>query len=667
MDLLAIGSASIAIFCFLKGESTLITEKMQAMLDWNEIITRLVNFAVSEKGKTSLKNLYPMTDYYLIQKKLDETTEAKRMLDASSTIPLHALIGIKAILDKLDRNEILSPSDLDHIGGFIKDCQKMMRHMQNNYEIAPKIAQYAFSMAPLDNALNEISRCIVHGTVTDEASNKLSKIRKKIIQIEDQIKSKLQSYLTHSSYSNMLTDAIISQRDGRYVIPVKSEHKRNIDGMVLDRSRSGGTVFIEPISVKKLHDSLDQLKIDEYNEVYRILSELSSTLMTVNPELRINYDAMVTYDILFAKAKLSSSMAANASKINLDGVIAIAQGKHPLLGSDAIPLNLDLNQTRRNLIITGPNTGGKTVTMKTVGLFILMTQSGLHIPCGTGTNLNIFTQILCDIGDGQSLTQNLSTFSSHIKNINEILENATHHALIILDEIGAGTDPSEGMGIGISVLEYLNAKNCYILASTHYNEIKKFASAHPDFINGRMAFDIKSLMPLYKLEIGKSGESNALHIALRIGMPKSLIERAHEIAYNEKIDVQKQLDAQIEQQEKYVVPEPLKSIKKGKSDKSIYKPKTRSKFNIGDAVYIHTMKRTGIVCETENTKGEVTVQVMNKKIKINHKRLSLYLESEDLYPEDYDMDIVFNSKSARKAKKKVQKGHKDIVYVDSNQ
>lgn len=644
----------------------MITEKMQKMLDWPEIIKRLSNYAVSEEGNETLAKTHPMTDYYLIQKKLDETTEAKKMLAASNSIPLHALVGIKGVIEKLSRHEVLTPSDLTHISGFIKDCQKLVRHMRQNYDLAPQIAHYAFSMALLEYEYDEITRCIAHGSVTDQASSKLSKIRKKIQQIEDQIKTKLQSYLTSSSYGAMLTDAIISQRDGRYVIPIKAEHKRDIDGMVLDRSRSGGTVFVEPAAVKKMHDSLSQLKIDEYNEVYRILAELSNLLMNAERDLKINYDTMVAYDILFAKAKLSSFMSAQASNINQNGIIRIINGKHPLLGSDAVPLNLELNRARRNLIITGPNTGGKTVSMKTVGLFILMTQAGLHIPCGEGTTLNIFNQILCDIGDGQSLTQNLSTFSSHITNINEILANVTDQSLVILDEIGAGTDPSEGMGIGIAVLEYLNTQKSYTLASTHYNEIKNFASRHPDFINGSMAFDIKSLMPLYKLEIGKSGDSNALLIALRIGMSKSLIERAHEIAYNEKMDVQKELDHQIKQCDDFHM-NPIEPVpeKKSEPDKSMYKPKPKPKFSLGDSVYIHTMKRTGIVCETENAKGEIGVQVMNKKIKVNHKRLSLYLEAQELYPDDYDMDIVFKSKEHRKNLKKVSKGKKDYIVTES--
>lgn len=660
---MAIDSASIAIFCFLKGDIPLITEKMKKMLDWQEIIDMLTSYAMSEEGKETLGSMNHMKDYYLIQKKLKETTEAKKMLNASKSIPLHALMGIKGIIEKLNRQEILSSSDLTHMSGFIRDCQKMIKHMQQYHEFAPQIAEYALSMSLLDYENDEIIRCITHGTVSDEASVKLSKIRKKIHQIEDQIKIKLQSYLTSTNYGAMLTDSIISQRDGRYVIPVKAEHKRDIDGAVLDRSRSGGTVFVEPAAVKKLHDTLSQLKIDEYNEVYRVLSELSNMLMNVNRELEINYDAMVSYDILFAKAKLSNSMSANAADINQSGVISIINGKHPLLGGDAVPLTLELNQMRRNLIITGPNTGGKTVSMKTVGLFVLMTQAGLHVPCSEGTTIHIFDQILCDIGDGQSLTQNLSTFSSHIKNINEILDKASGNTLVILDEIGAGTDPSEGMGIGIAVLEYLNARKSYTLASTHYNEIKSFAANHPDFINGSMAFDIKSLMPLYRLEIGKSGESNALLIALRIGMSKAIIERAHEIAYNSKIDVQEELEQQIEQQSiqvERIVPE-----LKQEPAPSIFKPKSAPKFNIGDAVYIHTMKRTGIVCETENAKGEIGVQVMNKKIKVNHKRLSLYLEADELYPEDYDMSIVFKTKEQRKNIKKVSKGKKDIVVTES--
>lgn len=640
-------------------------KQTKKMLDWPDIIGELKEFALSEAAKEQIENLEIMTDYYLVVRRLEETTEARNIYDVSNSIPLHALTGIKNVIEKLGRSEILRPTDLNHMAGFIKDSQKMIRFMSDKEEVGPNLSSYALSMDPLQAELEEITRCIVHNAVADQASGKLHKLRRKMEQLENQIKLKLQSFIASTNYSSMLSDPVVSQRDGRYVIPVKNEYKKNIEGMVLDRSRTGGTLFIEPAAVKKLHEELAQLRIDAENEEYKILSELSDRLMHALRAITINYDAMVTYDFLFAKAKLSHAYRARAAKVTLEKRIKLVGAKHPLLGNEAVPLSMELDNRQRNLVITGPNTGGKTVTMKTVGLFIMMTQAGLHVPCEKGTLLPILRQVLCDIGDGQSLQQNLSTFSSHITNINSILELADDQTLVILDEIGAGTDPSEGMGIGIAVLEVLNSKKGFVLASTHFSEIKRFAEDHPDFINGSMAFDLGTLKPIYRLEVGKSGESNALLIALRIGMSEALIERAHEIAYNEKVDYKDKLIKGIEEHLIYVAPH-IETFAKThlEEPKSIFKPKPKPKFVLGDSVFIHTMKRNGIVCELENSKGDIGVLVLNKKIKVNHKRLSLYLEAEELYPDDYDYDILFKSKEQRKMKKQIVKGKKDVIMME---
>jgi len=293
-----------------------------------------------------------------------------------------------------------------------------------------------------------------------------------------------------------------------------------------------------------------------------------------------------------------------------------------------------------------------------------MTQAGLHVPCEAGTTLPIFEKILCDIGDGQNLQQNLSTFSAHIGNIIRIIDAANAKSLIILDEIGAGTDPSEGTGIGIAVLESLNSKKAFILTSTHYNEIKGFAKEHPDFVNGSMAFDLKSLKPLYQLEIGKAGESNALHIALRIGMSEKLISRAHEIAYKEKKAFE--LFSEHYEQALSIENESPETIESNSvfERPSVFTPRKVSAFKVGDNVYVSTMKRNGIVCESENGRGEIGVLILGKKFMVNHKRLSPYIGSKDLYPDDYDFDIVFESKNDRKKDKLIGKGKGKGVIIE---
>jgi len=645
---------------------TNMTTKSMKMLDFQEIIDQLKDYAISENVKKKIDTLEIYTDYYLINRHLSETTEARSILDTSNSVPLHGLVGIQGLLEKLLRHEILRPVEIEQIANFVKDTGKLKRFMTERMEFAPKVAGYAYSIESLETLQTELLRCISSGRVDDEASGALSKLRKKIEFLEDRIKSKMHDYLMNSQYGGMLTDVIISQRDGRYVIPVKSEHRKSIDGLVMDRSRSGGTVFVEPAAVRKLSDELTQVRIDEENEVYRILSELTNLIASHYDALHLNFEVMITYDFLFAKAKLSRKFEARAAEINTSAYLNIIKGKHPLLGRNAVPMTLELSKQNRNLVITGPNTGGKTVTMKTVGLFCLMTQAGLHVPCEEGTTLPIFETILCDIGDGQNVQQNLSTFSSHINNIIQIVEEATHKSLVILDEIGAGTDPGEGMGIGIAVLEALNEKKAYILSSTHYNEIKAFAQTHPDFKNGSMAFDLKTLKPLYMLEVGKAGESNALHIALRIGMPEKIISRAHEISYKEKQSFetfnQEYVEAINENGMKSSTDPQDGKIDSLADDKSefekpsIFTPQKESRFKVGDSVYVHTMKKNGIVYESENSKGEIGVIVLNKRIKVNQKRLSPYIDSKELYPEEYDLKIVFESKENRKKDKLIGKG-----------
>ncbi|GAB6108499.1 endonuclease MutS2 [Fusibacter bizertensis] len=646
------------------------------LLDFDEIKRELIEYAISEEVKDNMANLEIHKDYYLITRHLRETTEARAILDVAGTVPLHSLSGIKQIIEKLNRHEILRITEISSLSLFIKDTSKMRSFMLERVENTSSVSNYALGIDLLTAVYDELTRCVNTDQIDDNASSLLSKLRKRIDITEHKVKLKLQDYLIGSKFQGMLTDPIISQRDGRFVIPVKSEHKRNIEGLVLDRSRSGGTVFVEPAAVKKLSDELAQLRIDEENEVYRILSELTNLLASHKIQLYRNYEVMVTYDFLFAKARLSRKYQASPAEVSQNGRLKIVEGRHPLLGAQAVPLNLELDHKNRNLVITGPNTGGKTVAMKTVGLFCLMNQAGLHVPCGKETALPIFDKILCDIGDGQNVQQNLSTFSAHITNIIKIMAQADNRSLVILDEIGAGTDPSEGMGIGIAVLERLNKKGAYILTSTHYNEIKAFADRHPDFKNGSMAFDLKTISPLYKLNVGKSGESNALHIALRIGMPEDLISRAHEIAYKEQHDysdfnasyeraltaseaeVEELLSESAEASE--VVSANVSGHVSEKSSKnkveSQFAPRKISPYKEGDAVYITTMNKNGIVYERENAKGDVGVIVLGKRIKVNYKRLKPFIDSSELYPEAYDLDIVFESKENRKKNKLITKG-----------
>lgn len=637
-------------------------EKTIELLEYNKVKEFICNYTISHFGRNYVEKLEPYVDKYVIEKNLNETSEARKIVNITSSIPIHGLVGIENILEKLKKEMVLSTEDLSIISGLLKDTIKLKRFMKDKEEIAPNISQYAYSISELEEVKLEIDRCIVNGRIDDKASNKLSKIRKKISILEDKIKSKLENFIKNDRNKSILQDSIVSIRNGRYVIPVKSEYKRDIKGEIHDKSGSGSTVFIEPSDVKKLQDELDVNLAEQEREEFIILSSLSNLVLSYERELKINIETMAYYDFIFAKGKYSKNIDGCEVKINNDNYINIINGRHPLISKKPVPLNFTVGRDYKAVIITGPNTGGKTVALKTVGLLTMMVQSGLHIPADESTEIGIFADILTDIGDGQSIEQNLSTFSAHITNIIDILNCADKNTLVIVDEIGSGTDPSEGMGLAIAILEKFYKKGCTLLATTHYSEIKEFAKNTEGFINGSMEFDIETLKPLYKLNIGIPGESNAFLIALRLGMNRELIERAHEITYKNKKDysnyrfeVKKEKASNIEEKHKEQI-EKLELA--NKKNVIATKQKKKPKFKLGDNVYISFMNRTGIICELENAKGEYGVMVMKKKLVINQKRLSLYIASDELYPEDYDYDIVFESKEKRAEKKNMEKKYR---------
>lgn len=641
-------------------------------LEYDKIMERLEQYAISDKGKESVRNLRPSIDIQVIRGWMEETSEARTILDKSSNVPLNSMAGTDKIIDKLNRGQILLPGEFEVISNLLGSVKRMKRFMASMRETAPIVSTYALSMYELETLAEEIYRCIRNDMVDDKASAELYRLRRKITDADERIRQKLESILKSPVYSAYIQDALISIRNGRYAIPVKKEYRRNVEGEILDTSASGSTLFIEPAGVKRLQEELNMLKFQEENEVYRVLTSLTGMVQTFQKEILINLEAFVHYDFLFAKAKYSKAVDGNPVALNTRNCINVKGARHPLIGSSAVPLDFTIGDEYRALVITGPNTGGKTVVLKTVGLLTMMAQSGLHVPVEKGSELALFNDILADIGDGQSIEQSLSTFSSHIRNISGIIESADPYTLVIMDELGAGTDPAEGMGLAVSILEEVFEKGSTIIATTHYSEIKSYAAHKHGFKNGRMEFDINTLKPLYRLKIGEAGESNAFLIALRLGISSRVIERAHEITYKEKMDYScltenlnaaPLINAEVlhchanQVQESKRIQETSHRLEREKKD---------SGFKIGDCVYISSMDRTGIVCELENSKGEVGVMVMKKKVKVNRKRLSLYIEGGELYPENYDFDIIFDSKENRRKRRKMEHRHVDGLVIEQN-
>jgi MutS2 family protein len=641
------------------------------ILEFNKVIEEIKKYALTEKARQKIAVLQPSKDIDIINIWMTETTEAAAMLAVNSSVPLVAMEGIEAIIMKAEKEMVLTPEELSSCLNMLEGVKRVRKYMAGMQSIGPRISAYAWSMYELKELAEEIQRCIVYGRVDDRATSDLARIRKRILIVEDRIKQKLSDILRSPTYKGMLQDSIVSSRGGRYVVPVRRQDIKKFPGQVMDMSSTGSTVFMEPAAITKMQSELNLLEIEESNEVYRMLAELSGHVGEHRQELSINMEAMVHYDFLFAKAKYSRSMDMRAVSLNLSNHIMIRQGRHPLLGQTAVPLEFSIGQDYRALVITGPNTGGKTVALKTVGLLTLMVQSGLHVPVADGSEFAVFSDILADIGDGQSIEQSLSTFSSHVKNIQTIIQVCGPSSLVIMDELGAGTDPGEGRGFAIAVLEEVFNKGTTIVATTHFGEIKEYALNTPGFENGCMAFDIKSLRPLYQLNIGNWGDSNAFLIALRLGIDRHIIERAHELTYGERVtyddeydqyvdSITDQKDIQIQLEDKRRLEESRKDKEKRERSERYVKKELKR----GDRVYISTMERTGIVQEEQNGQGDLVVMVMGKKYVINNKRLTLQIDRKDLYPENYDMDILFETKENRKKRKIMSKHHVEGLVIE---
>lgn len=633
-------------------------------LEYDKIKECLSIYALSAGAKKIVERLQPSANIRVIEEWIAETTEAAGILDINSSIPLTVMEDLEEILAKVIKGAILSPFELGAVKDLLIGVRRMQKFMNSMEYTAPRVSTYALSMFECRELAEEIDRCIKNSQVDDRASSELSRIRKKMQITEAKIKQKLNSILSGSSTAPMLQEPLISTRGGRYVVPVKKEYKRSFPGSVLDTSSSGATLFMEPAAVNRLQNEYNLLQNDEEREVFRILTSLSESVALHSRELGINKEVMEHYDFVFAKARYSRAIRCIPPLMNTRNSIQLKGGRHPLLGDEAVPLDVELGVAYRALIVTGPNTGGKTVALKTVGLLTLMAQSGLHIPAEAGTELAVFADVRTDIGDSQSIEQSLSTFSGHVKNIASIIDCADPYTLVLMDELGAGTDPGEGMGFAIAVLEEIFSRGASIIATTHISEIKEFANATPGFENGSMAFNLASLKPLYRLVIGQAGESHAFLIALRLGVDPCIISRAYEITYKEKKDYSKEnvLPNDIYPESK-ALPKHRQSIEElqnqqEREERMARQPHTPvAPFVKGDRVYVSTMKRTGIVCEPVNARGEVVVMVMKKKYRINHKRLSLHIEAKDLYPEEYDLDIVLETKENRKKRKLMRKRH----------
>ncbi len=510
-------------------------DKALKVLDYDKIIEMLLDLTQGELARDLVENLEPSNDIDEVGRMQEETSEAYRVLVRYGDIDYSAASHIKHLVSKAGLGSMLFIEDLYDIMQNIFLVSSIKRYLKTSIEDENlnlnHLRKLYDSLASLDDLKKKLSMTIVsRDEVADSASSTLRSIRRSKKLKNQAIEDKLNSYITSDKTKKYLQDAIVTMREGRYVIPVKNEYRSSVEGMIHDISQKGSTVFIEPMAVVKLNNELRELENEEKKEIERILYELSSEVSEYKAYLETNEEALKSISFIFARARLAREMRATEPILNDKGYVNLKNARHPLIPKDkVVPTTLELGDEYTSLIITGPNTGGKTVSLKTVGLITLMAKSGLNIPCDNNSSVAVFDRVFADIGDEQSIEQSLSTFSSHMKNIVHIVENAEYNDLVLFDELGAGTDPTEGAALAISILKLFRERRIRTMATTHYSQIKFYALTSEGVKNASMEFNVDTLSPTYRLIIGIPGKSNAFEISRRLGLDQKIIDSAKEL------------------------------------------------------------------------------------------------------------------------------------------
>ena len=500
-------------------------------LEYNKIIDKLTEFAGSALAKEMCRNLQPSTDLYEIQALQKETSDALSRIYQKGAVSFRGVRDIRGSIKRLEIGAIIGINELLSICSLLDVCSKVKAYSRNDRDpdFEDSLEAMFQALQPLTPVSSEIRRCIAsEEELNDDASPALFKIRRSMRQINDKVHAQLQT-MVNGSARTYLQDAVVTMRNGRYCIPVKAEYKGQVPGMVHDQSSTGSTLFIEPMAVVKLNNDIRELELQEQKEIEVILADLSQQTAAQTDSILADLNIMVQLDVIFARAALAMDMNATEPIFNDEGRIRLKQARHPLIDKKkAVPIDIRLGEDFDLLVVTGPNTGGKTVSLKTVGLLTLMGQSGLHIPTLDRSELALFEEVYADIGDEQSIEQSLSTFSSHMTNVVSFLQKANRHSLVLFDELGAGTDPTEGAALAIAILSHLHEQGIRTMATTHYSELKVYALSTSGVENACCEFDVETLRPTYRLLIGVPGKSNAFAISSKLGLPDYIIEKAKE-------------------------------------------------------------------------------------------------------------------------------------------
>ncbi|MCQ4744915.1 endonuclease MutS2 [Blautia producta] len=635
------------------------SNKSLETIGYYNILEKLRECTSTEKAGERILEMQPILSETDLRKQLRDTTQARAMLELSGTPPIPAMEHVEEYLQKAVKGNMLMPEQLEEIGMFLSAVRRLKSYLQRGEEGRISLAFYNRNLIFPEELQEEIERCIRSGRVDDHASAYLKDIRKQIQFLEEKVSERAERALkTNRQYLN---DSFIVKRNGRFCIPVKKECRSLVPGTVVEQSSTGATLFIEPETVANLRENLEIYRIEEDAEERKILYTITNMTAEREAELMEDIRVIEKLDFIFAKGKLSLEMDGTEPKINLEQYMELKGARHPMLDkASCVPLDFQIGKGIRGVIITGPNTGGKTVAIKTVALMSAMACSGLHVPCNEA-DICMQNQILCDIGDGQNISDNLSTFSAHIKNVLDILKRVRPESLVIMDELGSGTDPQEGMGIAISILEELRKSGALFLVTTHYPEVKEYADRYEEVQNARMEFDRDSLRPLYRLRVGEAGESCALYIAKRLGFPDGMLAAAAREAYGDKSSAfiqSMEIQEHGRKLEKIHVPRIKRAVEIKDSMETV------RKFSRGDSVSILPDGKIGIVVKPADKNGSVLVQFRNEKQLISHKRLRLKVAAAELYPEDYDFSIIFDTVEIRKARHQMAKHHMEGLEIE---
>ncbi len=517
-------------------------ERTLYKLEFHKVLDMLKAHALTEVGKERIAQLVPSPDFKQVETWQKETSDALNMAVKKGRIPIGHIKEVTTSLKRVEIGAVLSSYELLNIAKVLETCRRLRSYYKEDTEVTTYtyLQTYFESLSVHGSIEHEIRRCIVApDEFADDATPELSQVRKQMKAATNKIRETLQGIIHSSHYQDMLQDPVITMRQDRYCIPVKVEYKNTFKGIVHDQSSTGATAFIEPMAVVELGNTLRLLAVKEQEEIEKILAYLTDLVAEIAPMLAVSFKTITTLDVIFAKAEFALKSNAREPKLNHKGFIHLKKARHPMLPKEhVVPIDVYVGDVFTTLLITGPNTGGKTVTLKTLGLFTLMAQTGMQIPAAEGSSIAVFDDVFADLGDEQSIEQSLSTFSSHMTNIVNILEKMTTNSLVLMDEVGSGTDPVEGAALAMAILEHLRKQQIRTVATTHYSELKLYALSTEGVENASCEFDVESLSPTYKLLIGVPGKSNAFSISLKLGLGAHLIEDAKALIKKENVNME---------------------------------------------------------------------------------------------------------------------------------